>query len=582
MKIKLLQTMRRRASRPRAFLARAGAGLAVLLAAASAPAEGILGSKHDLSVGGPGPVKAATETEVCIFCHTPHRASPAVPLWNHALSSAVYTPYNSSTLKARVGQPTGSSKLCLSCHDGTVALGMVGSRSTPITMAGGAVNMPIGPSNLGTDLSDDHPISFTYDAALAAANGQLRDPSLLTDRVRVDHNKQVQCTSCHDAHNNRYSKFLVQDNYGSALCLNCHAPPFWLSSAHRNSSQTWNGAGLNPWPHTDRKSVAANGCENCHAPHAAGTPQRLLTFAMEEDNCSSCHSGNVATKDIYRELTKASAHPVLRNSKVHDPAENPMNAPRHAECADCHNPHAANASLASPPNVPGPLIGVIGVSSSGGVVDKATREYELCFRCHADSSGKGPAAVPRQYPETNTRLEFASANASFHPVEARGKNSSMPSLLPPYTSGSLIYCTSCHNNDQGPGANGSGPKGPHGSIYSPLLERPLTIADYNPENANTYALCYKCHNQAVVTGQDDTSWTHHKKHVVDCQAACTTCHDPHGVVSKPHLINFNTGYVQPSSSGRLEYISTGANRGSCYLSCHDKNGQLKDHNPKSY
>ena len=71
-------------------------------------------NKHNLSVSGPGPVKAVTLTEICVFCHTPHNAAPAVPLWNQALSSAAnYQPYASTTLKATVGLPTGSSKLCL-------------------------------------------------------------------------------------------------------------------------------------------------------------------------------------------------------------------------------------------------------------------------------------------------------------------------------------------------------------------------------------------------------------------------------------------------------------------------------------
>jgi len=44
-------------------------------------------------------------------------------LWNHQMSSVTnYIVYTSPTLKAVVGQPDGSSRLCLSCHDGTVAL----------------------------------------------------------------------------------------------------------------------------------------------------------------------------------------------------------------------------------------------------------------------------------------------------------------------------------------------------------------------------------------------------------------------------------------------------------------------------
>src|SRR3990167_8530151 len=87
-------------------------------------AEGIVHSKHNLSVTGSGEVKAAEETEICIFCHAPHTTTAQAPLWNRYDSGQSYTTYTSTTLRAITRQPSGSSKLCLSCHDGTVALGM--------------------------------------------------------------------------------------------------------------------------------------------------------------------------------------------------------------------------------------------------------------------------------------------------------------------------------------------------------------------------------------------------------------------------------------------------------------------------
>jgi len=553
-----------------------------LLLAQPMQADTILASKHDLSVAGPGTIKAVTESEVCIFCHTPHRAGQA-PLWNHTLSAATYIPYSSSTTKAAIGQPTGASKLCLSCHDGTVALGMVGTRSGVIAMKSGVSTLPVGRSNLGTDLSDDHPVSFTYDNALTTANGQLKDPSSLTAKVRLDHDKQLQCTSCHDPHDNQFGKFLVQDNTASALCMNCHSPNFWQNSDHRLSNKTWSGVGQNPWPHTTGNSVAVNACENCHAPHSAGTPSRLLNFADEEQNCYSCHNGNVAAKNIQNEFTKPSVHPILTTSGVHDPTENPINPPRHVECADCHNPHAAKTTPAVAPNASGAMAGLTGVNAGGAVVYPLTAEYELCFRCHADSIARGPARVPRQLVETNKRLQFKSENASFHPVEAVGKNPNVPSLIQPLTTSSRIYCTDCHNNDQGPGALGPGPNGPHGSIYTPLLERELVLSDFNAENFSIYALCYKCHDRNSIAADQSFKVTDalgrdlnrgHFFHVAGLNgtngpAACTTCHDSHGVQSQARLINFNTLYVTPSSNGRLEYNSTGTFSGNCSLTCHN-------------
>lgn len=549
-------------------------GLILLLTVLPGRADSIVNSKHNLSASGPGLVKAAAESEICIFCHTPHNSSPEAPLWNRFSSGATYQPYRSTTVKAVIGQPTGASKLCLSCHDGTIALGMVRSRPSLVTR-GAAAPLPPGKTRLGTDLADDHPISFTYDAALASAHGQLKNPATLLGAVRLDHNRQMQCTSCHDPHDNQNGKFLAQKNIASGLCLNCHNPNFWTESAHATSPKTWSGGGPDPWPHTAETTVRDNGCENCHQPHSAGTRQRLLNFQDEEANCFSCHNGNVAAKSIQREFGKASVHPILNTAQVHDPTENPVNGSRHVECVDCHNPHAAKAEAAVAPYRAGPLAGVSGINAMGNSVKQITYEYELCFRCHADSTSKGPARVTRQFVQTNTRLEFAPGNASYHPVTSPGKSSSVPSLISPWNISSQMYCTDCHNSNSGSKAGGTGPNGPHGSAYAPLLERRLEFTDHQPESPAAYALCYKCHSRSVLlSGQ---SFRQHYKHVVHEQAACTTCHDPHGVANKTRLINFNTTYVRPSSTHRLEFIDHGNGRGSCYLTCH---GQ--DHNPKSY
>jgi predicted CXXCH cytochrome family protein len=505
------------------------------------------------------------------------------------MSAAVYTPYTSTTLKATVGQPTGSSRLCLSCHDGTVALGMVHSRSSEIIM--NTATMP-SENSLGTDLSGDHPISFVYDSALATADGNLRDPSTLPSEVRLDHNKEMQCTACHDAHNNQYGDFLVMDNSQSALCLACHNLVEWPTSVHATSAKvlpaalstiinSQNSSGLAKSKVARMLTVSGTACGSCHVPHAAGSKEELTRFASPEKNCTYCHSSDGPGQSVMAEFNKASAHPILVNSQAHTPNENPINpSVRHVVCVDCHNPHADNNSTGSQTHISGALAGVTGVSTGGTVMRTAQHEYELCFRCHGDSAQRGPARVPRQYVETNTRREFNPSNISFHPVEATGKNTRVPSLLQPLTVSSTVGCTDCHNNDQGPGAGGSGPKGPHGSAYVPLLERKLLLTDgtaYNPDN---FALCYKCHSPAVVDSQSGTSWAYHQKHLETCRAVCTTCHDSHAA-SQPHLINFNTAYVLPFN-GVLRYTSTGANHGTCTLTCHDGTGQNHPHNNVAY
>jgi predicted CXXCH cytochrome family protein len=509
-------------------------------------------------------------------------------LWNREDSTATYITYQSSTLRASVGQPTGSSKLCLSCHDGTIALGAVLSRPEEIPFVGGIRFLPEGPTRLGTDLSDDHPVSFVYDEALAADRGDLVSPSTLSGDIRLDASGMVQCRSCHDPHNDTFGKFLVTANNFSRLCLSCHAPFGWESSSHALSSATWNGREPDPWPHTDYTSVAENGCENCHRPHLAGGHARLLNDELEEQNCLNCHKGDVASTDIEAEMLKLTRHAVKDYLGIHDPAEDfTQSVTAHVECADCHNPHEVNAAMAPAPNVSGALQGVTGISASGVQMERISFAYEICFKCHADNPVTTSLDIARQHPQVNTRLEFDLINPSYHPVEGPGKNPQVPSLLPPYTAASIIYCTDCHSNDEGSTAGGTGPQGPHGSNYHYLLERNYTTTDPNMESPFEYALCYKCHNRDALL--DNRSGFPHRQHLLLHNTPCYVCHDPHGIsttqgdeMHNTHLINFDATVVQPVIDPRtgqrvLYFEDLGTFRGQCYLVCH---GAV--HNPRGY
>jgi len=170
--------------------------------------DSILNSPHDLSARGPGPIRAHHEREVCIFCHTPHNAMPQTPLWNRHLPRTHYRIYESSTLDARVDQPSGPSKMCLSCHDGQLALGAVLSKPDLHPIVTSPRTMPPGPTDLTTDLSDDHPIGFRYDRALAAADSQIRVPELVSRELPLGTHGEMHCTTCHDPHNDSLGNFL--------------------------------------------------------------------------------------------------------------------------------------------------------------------------------------------------------------------------------------------------------------------------------------------------------------------------------------------------------------------------------------
>lgn len=199
---------------------------AVILFAGSIFAQGIENSKHDFS-------GESWTTEICNVCHTPHNANTDVtgaPLWNHGLTEvSAYTLYTSHTLTATLGEPDGGSKLCLSCHDGTVAIDNYGGETAGTIMIG-AYSGTSPYSNIGSDINDDHPISFVYDATLATTDGTLFDPTSQSSGVgagTVDEdllrNHKLECSSCHDAHDTAGNDYmLVKANTTSALCLTCH------------------------------------------------------------------------------------------------------------------------------------------------------------------------------------------------------------------------------------------------------------------------------------------------------------------------------------------------------------------------
>jgi len=516
----------------------------------------VVNSPHNLSATGPGKVRATSEEQVCIFCHTPHHASAVQPLWNRNTPPTAYRPYSSNSLDAKPGQPTGTSKLCLSCHDGTIAVGPVVSRNQPIPMAGGITTLPPGRSNLGTDLSDDHPISFPYDINLVAKDPKLKDPRGLPEAVKLDHNGELQCSSCHDAHDNSKGNFLVMDNVNSQLCNSCHRPQETTVSGHQQ-------------------------CAGCHQPHTAPSGALLLKGDKVASTCVACHSGATGVDqgaDVATDMNKASRHDTAPSVNVVD------RAPNDVSCNDCHGSHSMRSETTVAPHLPGVMGKVLGVNLSGTAVSPATYEYEVCFRCHAEQQPARPASnITRQITQLNTRLEFSPTAVSSHPVTTPGKNPDVPSLRQGLSTGSQIYCSDCHASDTSRKWGGAGADGPHGSNVRPLLAARYDTRDNSAESALAYALCYKCHDRASILA--DQSFPTHKKHIVDARTPCSVCHDAHGISSTQgsamnhsNLINFDISVVTPDAvNRRIEFRDQGVRSGSCTLSCHGR-----EHNNLSY
>jgi predicted CXXCH cytochrome family protein len=184
--------------------------LGFVFAWSSAMAQ-ISGTPHDFSGRGWG------SAEICVFCHAPHNTSTTVagaPLWNHAVTAQTFTMYSSSTLNATMpAQPAGVSKLCLSCHDGLTAIDSFGTRT--------GTNFVTGSAALGTNLGNDHPIGFSYNAALIGLDPGLKTPPTTLPRYGAS-NDTLECATCHNVHSNTLGNFLRSTNAASAMCLQCH------------------------------------------------------------------------------------------------------------------------------------------------------------------------------------------------------------------------------------------------------------------------------------------------------------------------------------------------------------------------
>ncbi|MEQ1814409.1 MAG: hypothetical protein ABL860_08180 [Candidatus Nitrotoga sp.] len=316
-------------------------------------------------------------TQICVFCHNPHGATmdgnnPAGPIWNRKLSSATYQTYTSKSMDSvvilgqpQLEQPGGSSKLCLSCHDGTLAIGNVnvangiserngqpgqnialnidGVRRTDDSFMREGAGATTGfTRRLGTDLTNDHPISINFNNAQALRDGELRPltadanqrwPDNATPVVGVrtptSHPKikletppgggpqsaQVQCATCHDPHlresdpNLGNQKFLRLNRFQEAppsaqfnqtndiICLACHdrnlegqanlAGP-WSFSSHAKAqsatsvykpSASMPAIALREFP--ENLPIWRAACLNCHDTHTVQGSRRILREGVD-------------------------------------------------------------------------------------------------------------------------------------------------------------------------------------------------------------------------------------------------------------------------------------------------------------
>jgi len=214
----------------------------------AAVGAGVVGSVHDMTqyTGSVGD----SQGRVCAFCHTPHHALTDAsldynPLWSHTVMNTNYAQYyQSATLDATIDSANllaGPSRLCMSCHDGVIAVdqhyGIAGNKT--LTAADGFGQAGIAQTN---QLGNDHPIGFDYiavagdtvsggtgtDTGIKAATEEYATNNGVTIQSRLFAGTIMTCATCHDVHNKKNKDvgatnyLLLAPNTDSALCTSCH------------------------------------------------------------------------------------------------------------------------------------------------------------------------------------------------------------------------------------------------------------------------------------------------------------------------------------------------------------------------
>ena len=484
---------------------------------------------------------------------------------------------------------------------------------------------PSSPSNLagtGSGFADDHPFGF-----VPKRTAEIHDPPP-GDAVHLDSNGKVQCTSCHDPHQESVDpisdKFLVKPTTPRNFAKAATRPRDGRASAHSRPTDLVEDLRYtsSQGAHTGYTGVSKNGCESCHRPHSAQVGQRLLKLA-EENTCYQCHDGTVTTLNIKSEFVKTYRHPVQTVSGIHDDSESPTStlypmpeispgSVRHAECMDCHNAHYANNTPGQAPIVSGALLGVKGQSQGNSYCRSPTTNTKSASSAMPTAPTVRKRPIParagsglgeirsgsltrqsqqKQYPdrvhvrhvvppgrETGQSLQRPRRNGS-QPAPGSGRArraasaESQPERLR-VTSTVRIAITAIRAATwdwEPPAPRARTPRNiPHLLERQSMLETPPALpgktSTGTPFSVSNYGLCDKCHDvqNSILR---DVSFKYHSTHTQQDGAACSTCHDPHSS-SSPMLINFDLSIVAPNSAGQLSYLQTGPGHGTCNLACH--------------
>ena len=345
-------------------------------------------------------------------------------------------------------------------------------------------------------------------------------------------------------------------------------------------------------------------CKSCHKTHLAPQGRMGTRNFNLEGLCLSCHQGQPALPSANKAPklptvgTEVSSHLKTRNRRKSATYRREVEAGGRRvvlqdDCSACHDLHGREPGMVRP----------VAFDTRGQLVGTKPASFaQVCFGCHA-----GPEAVQNSRSEGDIGQRFSLGATSRHSIGvAAVDRPDLPSLRGTSFQGKLD-CISCHDNP-----DTTGMRGPHISPYPFLLK-----ASYGREKdtlgmaERSNELCLTCHSKSSllanqsfplhnehITGFVGTANPASRKDVIPLKPGersmpisrlgrdprmgrttgylpgfgeptpCATCHEPHGSLKSPALVEFDRAVVGPSSVGAVEFRRTGPRQGTCTLTCH--------------
>jgi hypothetical protein len=466
------------------------------------------------------------DAEDCTGCH-PHSegfASEGESSGGQACTchSSIYNPMNTSTttfhhqMDGDAADYTISSKTCLTCHvdhdifrsDLNVGFGERARNlrvdiTTPVVQGDNTVlsNTDYMTTGTGGICLSCH--TSSQSKGYTQPDGTTETPVI----TRTDYDAAT------NTHNYQVPSTFSGPSTFNANCVKCH---------NDNMTKSYQTS-------TDKFSVHNSDYRRILAELGLASP----ADPHEEDFCFQCHSTtsnpNAGTNQDYYGVQTMSdtalaieslfgytySHPTTVYSGRHQPIEDSTNyadGNRHAECADCHNPHAAQQGTHDGTSnlVSNALKGVFGVdiltwpdaptdmtdnANKYATIQKtdytefnqATKEYQICLKCHSNYTTL-PAGSPNIAEEINPNYP------STHAIAAVGDNAfcDTATMNEPWGTNKINYCSDCHRSD-----TPTDPEGPHGSNADHLLVAPIVS-----NSTIGTPLCDVCHKSSVYWSGD--------------------------------------------------------------------------------